>query len=85
MVAGMPHRGGVTLFVRHDLSFFGWRLLCRMSPSKNDRSCLTGSVTQGYFRRLTNQSAIEMSRSRAGEGSIMSMRRFFAMLERFSA
>ena len=38
-----------------------------------------------YLRRFTNQSAIEMSKSRAFEGSIMSTRRFLAMDVRFSA
>ena len=38
-----------------------------------------------HFKRLTNQSAMETRRSRAVEGRTMSVRRFFAMLVRFSA
>ena len=43
------------------------------------------SSRRPYFNLLTNQSAIEISRSREGEGRTMSTRRFFAMLVRFSA
>ena len=38
-----------------------------------------------YFKRFTNQSAMEMSSSREEDGRTMSTRRFFAMLVRFSA
>ena len=59
---------------------------CRAKPTRRYyESLLLPRMQTDYFSRLTNQSAMEISRSRESDGGTISIRRFFAMLVRFSA
>ena len=54
-------------------------------PHRGTGSAKTDRFHRHYCNRFTNQSAIDSSRSRAGDGTTRSIRRFLAIDVRFSA